>query len=209
MQENIKPEIISITPGSPIDVTTVFQIQFSEPMDADTLYSSILLCDSYGNYFPVTIDYDDVTHCCTVTPRDYLTGFYQYTLEITTGATDIHGNPLIQNYSYTYTTNPATTNTVVLLYMPSDYEGGNYIESDIYEIIQASIDLNPSTMRIVSIADYPYDNNTQLFESIYGYRRDIPLTTAGFTGNELNTASSSNISQLLSFINISFNADNT
>ncbi|MDH7553757.1 MAG: Ig-like domain-containing protein, partial [Spirochaetota bacterium] len=101
MQENIKPEIISITPGSPIDVTTVFQIQFSEPMDADTLYSSILLCDSYGNYFPVTIDYDDVTHCCTVTPRDYLTGFYQYTLEITTGATDIHGNPLIQNYSYT------------------------------------------------------------------------------------------------------------
>ncbi|MDH7555138.1 MAG: clostripain-related cysteine peptidase, partial [Spirochaetota bacterium] len=96
------------------------------------------------------------------------------------------------------------TNTVVLLYMPSDYEGGNYIESDIYEIIQASIDLNPSTMRIVSIADYPYDNNTQLFESIYGYRRDIPLTTAGFTGNELNTASSSNISQLLSFINSNY-----
>lgn len=204
MQENIQPEIISITPASPIDVETVFQIQFSEPMDEGTLYSSVLLCDSYGNYFPVTIDYDEQTYCCTVTPDRYLTGFYQYIVEITTGATDIHGNPLIQQYSYTYSTNPAPTDTVVLVYMPADYSGGDYIAGDISEMIQASGSIDPSVMRIVGIADYPYDANTQLFEGIYGYRRDISLQTAGFAGNELNTALAQTVSQLLSFVNSNY-----
>lgn len=204
MQENIQPEIISITPASPIDVETVFQIQFSEPMDEGTLYSSVLLCDSYGNYFPVTIDYDEQTYCCTVTPDRYLTGFYQYIVEITTGATDIHGNPLIQQYSYTYSTNPAPTDTVVLVYMPADYSGGDYIAGDISEMIQTSGSIDPSVMRTVGIADYPYDANTQLFEGIYGYRRDISLQTAGFAGNELNTALAQTVSQLLSFVNSNY-----
>ncbi|MEW6527688.1 MAG: Ig-like domain-containing protein [Spirochaetota bacterium] len=204
MQENIQPEIISVTPVSPIDVETVFQIDFSEPMNDASLYTSIILRDSYGHIIPVTIDYDELTYCCTVTPYSNLAGFYEYVLEVTTDATDIHGNPLIQNYSYAYVTNPFPTNTVVLVYMPADYTGGEYIIHDINELIQGSVNINPAMLRIVGFADYQYDNNTQLFESIYGCRRDIPLSAAGFNSNECDMANKDTIQTVLNFIHSNY-----
>lgn len=204
MQENIKPHIISVTPASPIDVTAVFQIEFSEPMDVASLYNSIMVYDSYGHSVPVTIDYDELTYCCTVTPDSNLAGFYEYVLEVSTDATDIHGNPLIQNYSYAYVTNPSPTNTVVLVYMPADYTGGEYIIHDINELIQGSVNINPAMLRIVGFADYQYDNNTQLFESIYGCMRDIPLSAAGFNSNECDMANKDAIQTVLNFIHSNY-----
>ena len=200
MQENIQPHIISITPESPVDVSSVFHIQFSEQMNVQSLYDSIMLFDSYGNSFPVMIDYDEETHICTVTPHEYLTGFYEYTLEITTEATDIHGNPLQQVYYKQYKTNPSNTNTVVMVYMPVDYQGGQYVYDDIAEIQQATVSINPATMRVVCVVDYPYTNNTQLFESIYGNKRNIPLVAAGFTGNEVDTAQTTTLNQFIDFV---------
>jgi len=200
MQENIQPHIISITPESPVDVTSVFHIQFSEQMNTQSLYGSIMLFDSYGNSFSLMIDYDEETYICTVTPDQYLTGFYEYTLEITTGATDIHGNPLQQMYYKQFKTNPAPTHTVVMVYMPVDYQGGQYVYSDIEEIKQATTTINPSTMRVVCLADCPYNNNTVLFESIYGNKRDISLVDAGFTGDEVDTAHTATLNQFIDFI---------
>lgn len=201
MQEDISPEIIAITPDSPVNTDSTFQILFSESMNEASLVEHIGLRDSYGNEIPVHINYDDAIYLCTVTP-DRLIGFYDYTVYITTGVTDIHGNPLIQNYEKVYATNPAPVDTVIMLYAPVDYEGGEYIDADIDELINAQVD--HSLVRIVALVDYPYDGNTVIVESINKHKREIPLATAGFTGNELNTADADTVNRFINFVDAQY-----
>lgn len=196
MQEDISPEVYILTEG-PLEVDEHIELAFSEQMDENSFAGNIILKDVFGNTVPLYIDYNPLTCHAVLHPLNKLVGYYEYTLYISTGVKDIHGNPLAGNYEKQYRTNPSATDTLLVVYAPVDYPGGEYIDDDIAEIIRAGVD--PENLRILCFADYQYNGNTKLFESIYKNKRDIPLLEAGFAGNEVNSAQGDTISTLLKF----------
>jgi len=104
------------TPTSPADsatgvsVNTVIQATFSEAMDPATIDTSTFTVD---NGVTGTVTYDAGTMTATFTPSVALNNDTVYTATITTGATDLAGNPLDADYIWSFTTEPvgATTGT--------------------------------------------------------------------------------------------------
>ena len=104
------PKITSTTPeneAGDVSITTVVAAAFDEPMDGDSLTSStFLLAETVsGNAIAGTVTYDagfmEGRFDLTVS-LSYETA---YTATLTTGVTDLAGNPLEAEYSWTFTTN--------------------------------------------------------------------------------------------------------
>ncbi len=109
--DGTSPTITSVTPlnnATNANTGTVITAIFSEGMDADTITSSTFeLLDASNNIVPASVSYNTATRTATLTPSSPLALSSTYTARVTGGAsgvTDLAGNPLASNYTWTFST---------------------------------------------------------------------------------------------------------
>jgi hypothetical protein len=97
----VQPELISTIPESAatnVPLNQAVDATFSEAMNPLTLtsatYQLYMGTSASGTPIPATITYDPVHFIATLTPTTNLTANTFYTAIVTTGATDMNGNPL-------------------------------------------------------------------------------------------------------------------
>ena len=116
------PTVSSVTPVSGatnVALTANATATFSEAMDASTVTSSTVTLTAAGSSTPVpaTVTYDASTRTVTLDPNASLSAQVQYTARVrggATGATDLAGNPLATDRTWTFTTATAPTGTLYL-----------------------------------------------------------------------------------------------
>ena len=112
---------INTPPDGATNITTNANITatFSEPMNAATLNAATFTLTEQPTATPVaaTISYNPTTKTATLDPNTNLANLAAYTATVTSTATDLAGNPLSNNHTWTYTTastpsSPSTTGPV-------------------------------------------------------------------------------------------------
>jgi beta-glucanase (GH16 family) len=104
------PAVINVTPASSaIDVTvqTAVSATFSEALDASTIGPSAMLLTGPGGNVTASITYDGASHTAVLKPAAPLSSLSAYTVTIPAGAggvTDLAGNPLAADVTWTFTT---------------------------------------------------------------------------------------------------------
>jgi hypothetical protein len=102
------PTVTSINPANlqiNVPLNSTVAATFSEAMNPLTITSATFTVTGPGNT-PVTgtLSYNAVTNTATFTPLNNLASNTTFTVTITTGATDLAGNPLASNFVSTFTT---------------------------------------------------------------------------------------------------------
>ena len=101
------PTVVSVTPASGatgVAVTTVVTATFSEAMDASTITTSSFTLDGVAG----SVSYNSGTYTATFTPSADLAYSTTYTATLSTAITDVAGNPLAAEYSWSFTTVPSS-----------------------------------------------------------------------------------------------------
>ena len=108
------PTIRSVSPASgatAVAITTVVTCTFSEAMNASTINAASFLLVSVSSTTTTTVagqvTYNAASHIATFTPNSPLEHNTNYTVIITTDATDIAGNNISSSNSWSFTTIPA------------------------------------------------------------------------------------------------------
>jgi hypothetical protein len=109
------PELVMTAPANGatnVPLNQAVSATFSEAMNPLTLTTATFYLTQGGTLVPATITYDAINFIATLTPTANLNPNSPYTATVTTGATDLAGNPLGNTG-----TNPwnFTTGTVVVL----------------------------------------------------------------------------------------------
>lgn len=109
------PTVSSATPadtGTGVAINSAISVTFSEEMMASTITSFTFTLSGSGG-ITGTVTYDSVNKVATFTPSSNLAYSTTYTVTITTGVTDMAGNPMASNSTWTFTTEaaPSGTNT--------------------------------------------------------------------------------------------------
>jgi hypothetical protein len=117
------PTVVSTAPvdgDTGVAGTVIITAEFSEPMDPSTFSASTFTL--YDGLVPVagTVGYTGTT--ASFTPSTPLLDRTHYTAAITTGATDLAGNPLASTHSWSFTTTgpPDVTPPIVAYRTPGD-----------------------------------------------------------------------------------------
>ena len=98
------PLSLPLEPSSPNDLPPISAI-FNEPMDGTTLNSSTFTVrDSNGNNIPGTVSLGSDNKTATFTPLSPLVYSTEYIATINSGATDLAGNPLPTDNSWSFLT---------------------------------------------------------------------------------------------------------
>ncbi len=132
-------------PPAPVPVSTNIAAPFSEPMDPASINTSTFtVSDVDGNGIEGTVAYDGATYTATFTPLRNFDYSRTYTAAMTTGVTDVEGNPLPADYSWTFTTEgfPDTESPTVILTSPdtdaTDVDVNSNIRAKFSEAIDGS-----------------------------------------------------------------------
>ncbi len=124
---------------------------FSEAMDPLTITSANVTLTGPGAVaVPGTLNYAGTT--LTFTPTSPLAASTTFTGTITTGATDLAGNPLANSYVWTFTTGatPDTTPPTVISTNPANLQGNVFINEAIAATFSEAID--PTTITAATFA---------------------------------------------------------
>jgi len=100
------PSVSSTSPeagATDVAVDTVITATFNEAMDSSTITTSSFTLDSVSG----SVSYDDSAYIATFTPNANLDGSTTYTATLSTAITDVAGNPLATEYSWSFTTTSA------------------------------------------------------------------------------------------------------
>ena len=131
------PTVSSTSPAADatgVAVDTTVSITFSEAMDASTITTSSFILDSVSG----SVSYDSGTYTATFTPSANLDGSTTYTATLSTAITDVAGNPLAAEYSWSF----ITVQTVI----PGDANGdGNVNALDITKVERIIAGLDAET----------------------------------------------------------------
>ena len=121
--DTLAPKVLSTIPANLAgDASSIVSATFSEPMNPATLTTATFTLQQGTTLVPGTVAYADNT--ATFTPNSPLAAGASFVATITTGATDVAGNPLVCNYVWTFakaaapsvsSTNPANGATGVVL----------------------------------------------------------------------------------------------
>jgi chitodextrinase len=124
------PTVTGKTPAAGstgVSVGTPLTATFNESMDATSLSpSSFVVTDSQGNVAPGTVSYDDSTHTATFALSAPLKYGTTYTATVKGGpslphATDLAGNALASNVSWTFTTEASPPPMLVVTSSTNDF----------------------------------------------------------------------------------------
>ena len=99
------PTVDAVSPladATDVAVDTVVTATFSEAMDASTITTGSFTLA--GSAVSGTVTYDPVTYKATFTPSANLAYGHTYTATLTTAITDVAGNPLAAEYTWSFTT---------------------------------------------------------------------------------------------------------
>jgi Ice-binding-like/Bacterial Ig-like domain len=115
------PEVVSTVPASAatnVPLNQAVSATFTEAMNPLTLTTTTFLLyegtSASGTPLPATITYDPVNFIATLTPTSPLIASTHYTALVTTGATDLAGNPLVAGP----VPNPWTFETGAAIFVP-------------------------------------------------------------------------------------------
>ena len=107
-EDTTPPTVSSTSPvnnATGVAVDSEISATFSEGMNSSTINTSTFtLSDSDGNNISGTVSFDCCSTTATFTPSSNLAYATTYTAKITTGAEDQGGNPLAEDYLWTFTT---------------------------------------------------------------------------------------------------------
>ncbi len=140
------PKIVATNTGSiagPFPASAGITASFSEPMEDTSINeTTFLVRDSDRINLSGSVTYNPDTRTATFTPRDVLAYSTTYTATITSGVTDIGGNPLAEDYSWSFTTEAVTDSIppVVSLTSPSQDAADVPVSSSISVTFSESID---------------------------------------------------------------------
>lgn len=105
--DNTAPSVTTVAPASGstnVAVSTSVTITFSEPMNPSTVNTGTFKLSSSSGDVGGTISYPAGGTAATFTPSSPLVAGTDYTVTVTTGATDVAGNPLASSFFSTFTT---------------------------------------------------------------------------------------------------------
>jgi methionine-rich copper-binding protein CopC len=111
------PTVISISPADAaanISAATEVSAIFSEPIDSATLTGASFTLTSASGAVAATVAYDSATHTATLQPQAPLAAGTTYTARIT-GVSDMAGNQLADDASWSFTTAAAPLQHPLLL----------------------------------------------------------------------------------------------
>lgn len=154
--ESTPPEVVSMSPtaGSMGGPDLVLSVDFSEPMDRHTLTTSTFaVFDAAGQLVSGTVQLD--SHRATFVPTlGWTTG--NYTARVTTGATDLAGNPLATDREWSFSLD--STAPAVTAVNPSDSSVDVSVDSVITFTFSEQVDPASVTNDSVQIGGYWQDN---------------------------------------------------
>ena len=174
-QESIPPEVSSTNPlNDAVDISSNSTVTatFSESMDETTINETTFTLSQGGTAVSGTVSYDGNSNTATFKPSDNLALGTPYTATVTTGAKDLAGNALTDDYSWSFTTEKESVPPEVTSVDPPD--GAINIATDIEITATFSEELDPST---VSSSTFSLDDNGTLISGSVSYSG----TTATFT----------------------------
>jgi hypothetical protein len=108
------PTVSSVTPSdnsTNASVTTIVEAAFSENMAASSIDTSTFTLKQGTTAVNGTVTYNSTTKTATFTPSSNLSYSTTYTAAITTGVKDMAGNNMQSNYSWSWTTGTASSDT--------------------------------------------------------------------------------------------------
>ncbi|MGA2674740.1 MAG: Ig-like domain-containing protein [Terracidiphilus sp.] len=144
------PTVISTVPlngATAVPINQALTATFSVAMDAASIDSAtFLLTETGGPSVTGAVTYVAAGSVATFTPAANLAPGIQYTATITTGATDLDGTALVQNYVWTFTTAaaPIVIPPTVISTIPADLALGVPLN----QIVSATFStaMNPATI---------------------------------------------------------------
>ncbi len=141
------PIVISHIPQnnvSNVNRNIVITVIFSEQMDESTITTDTFSVSVDGNNLPGTVTYSGTT--ATFMPSDYFEFDQTYRVLISTGITDLAGNAMTNNYSWTFMTGTATDNTPPTIASVSPAAGNTLVPVDVPIVAAFSEPMDPATL---------------------------------------------------------------
>jgi hypothetical protein len=109
--DSFAPTVSSTNPQNGAIGATVITASFSEAMNASTITTATFTVSSPGQaQVAGTVAYNRSTEMARFTPTSFLAPNTVYTATITTGAKDVGGNALVNNFVWSFTTSMTTNN---------------------------------------------------------------------------------------------------
>ena len=154
------PEVITPTipnnNATEINVKSVISFAFSEAVRAETVNVSTITVD---NGIVGDVSYDALTYRATYTPKERLTCNTSYTVTVKKAVTDIAGNRMSNDYSWTFNTTTDCIDPVVSI----STQGGVFRQRDLTTYLSCT-DNQSGCRQIV----YTVDGSTPSFEPLNG-----------------------------------------
>jgi hypothetical protein len=175
----------TVTATSPVDGATGVAVgsaetaTFSEPMDPATLTGSTFTLSGPGGAVPASVGWNAGTATATLTPDSPLTTGAVYVAAVTTGATDVAGNPLAAPVSWSFTTAGGGAQTVTLDPTADAYVTSDLPTSNFGSATSLAVDGTPDAKAYLKYDLSPYAGRT-----VQSATLAVPVTTSGSTGKQ-------------------------
>ena len=190
------PTVSSVSPvadATNIAVGAVITATFSEAMDSSTITASSFTLDSVAG----SVSYNSGTYTATFTPDANLSYSTTYTATLSTGITDVAGNPLASAYSWSFTTVSAPPGVVVVSIdapdeaaADSDFTANiNITEVTDFDATNYDVSFDASVLRLDDITSgligsttIPVDIYNEISSGTWTVVQNVPGTT-GVSGS--------------------------
>ena len=103
----VAPQVIRTAPAdkaTAVERVAVISARFSEPILAKSVDSATMTLENNGGAVAARVDFDVASDTATLTPTSRLRMLGEYTTTVTTGVTDLSGNPLSADFQWSFTT---------------------------------------------------------------------------------------------------------
>ncbi len=178
------PTVTGVSPvdgASDVHVAVSVSATFSERMDPATVTTTtVALLGPGDSAVPAAVEYSTVTRTVTLDPVDPLAADTTYTALVTGGpggVTDLAGNPLATDHSWTFTTAPPPAETVTLTPVADAYVSGKSPTVNYGAAVLLSVDSQP-----VETAYLKFDLGALADRTVVEARLELTTTTSGSKG---------------------------